>query len=91
MMKRATILLAASGLLAACSASGGEAPKARTSSGTSIPTMSEEEVRQELADRGYSEVYDLRPQADGGWMGSALLSGKQRQVKIGPDGSITTP
>jgi len=89
MIGRDSILVAALALLAACTAPGGETPSPRTSSGAAPPAMSEEEVRQELADRGYSEVYDLRPQSDGGWIGSAVLGGKQRQVTIGPDGLIT--
>ena len=87
MIKRATLLVAASVLLATCAK--GEMSSPQTSSGRLLPAMSEEEVRQDLADRGYGEVYDLRPQPDGSWIGSAMLSGKQRQVTIGSDGSVT--
>jgi hypothetical protein len=89
MIKRVTLFVAVSVLLTTCAAPRSELPPPQLSSGRLLPAMSEEEVRQDLADRGYGEVYDLRPQPDGSWIGSAMLGDKQRQVTIGSDGSVT--
>jgi hypothetical protein len=82
-------LIAFSAMLAACSqASAPIGDSSQTVSGTSIRPLTEEEARQDLADEGYGEINDLRPQADGSWIGTATLNGKERRVTITPDGFI---
>ena len=80
-------VIAFSAMLAACS----QAPTGDSSqvvSGTSVRPLTEEEARQDLADEGYGEVNDLRPQADGSWIGTATLNGKERRVTITPEGFV---
>jgi hypothetical protein len=89
MTVRVMSLVVASTLLAACAPEGRSVTSAGSPTARSAtPTITEEEARQELADQGYGEVYDLRPQPDGSWIGSAMLGGRQRQVIVGADGSV---
>jgi hypothetical protein len=84
-----TALIAFSAMLAACSqANAPIGDSSRVVSGTSIRPLTEEEARQDLADEGYGEVNDLRPQADGSWIGTAMLNGKERRVTITPEGFV---
>jgi hypothetical protein len=92
MAYRAMTLVAVSTMLVACSQP--NAPDSRASppsaetEGISKQLISEEEVRQDLVDEGYGQIYDLRPQPDGSWTAIAMLDGRQRQVMITPDGFI---
>ena len=89
MRYRGTMLVAFSALLAACSQASAPIDNSTTVvSGTSVRPFTEEEARQNLADEGYGEVNDLRPQADGSWVGTATLKGKERRVMITPEGFV---
>jgi hypothetical protein len=92
MAYRAMTLVAVSTMLVACSQPNAPEPRVNSPSaeteGISKRLISEEEVRQDLVDEGYGQIYDLRPQPDGSWTAIAMLDGRQRQVMITPDGFI---
>lgn len=82
-------LVAFSAMLAACSqASAPIGDSSQMVSGASVRPLTEEEARQDLADEGYGEVNDLRRQADGSWIGTATLHGKERQITVTPEGFV---
>ena len=88
--RRAMTLVAASAILAACSQPNATVPTAgsETAAGTSRVSLTEEEVRKDLTDEGYSEILDLRPQPDGSWTAIAVLAGTQRPVLVTANGFV---
>jgi len=90
MTRRAMTLVAASVMLAACSQPSATVPTpgSEAAAGTPSVPLTAEKVRQNLADEGYGEISDLRPQPDGSWTAIAVLAGTQRQVLVTPNGFV---
>jgi len=64
-----------------------EAEASRSAQADAPTTQAEKEFRNRLGTDGYSDVRDVKREADG-WSGSAVHKGKRHAVRVGPDGKI---
>jgi hypothetical protein len=55
----------------------------------STPAPGSASVKTQLQALHYSNVHDLRRGPDGQWVGKATQNGVEKQVTIGPKGTVT--
>jgi hypothetical protein len=58
-------------------------------SGTSLPKMTDAQVKQKLEMAGFTKIIDLKEQKDGTWMGKAMQNGKAVSVDVDQTGVVT--